>query len=225
VRLDQTKSPQFQRSQQWETIRGDFEFFVPVDPKKPTAKQKSNSFSGKERNRLFLQTEDNFDDVSLVSGADLIEDCRGFAWLDFDHDGWLDLAITSPMSPRFRLLRNTIGDDTAQKKSVSVSLVGGNDETNASTELSAKDAIGSTLIATVDGTKRAFQLSKWEGLATQNSKWIHVGMGDAEKIERLEVFWPSGKSTVYKNIETGTRVTFFEDGAPSKFEAAEKSEP
>ena len=219
MRLDQTKSTSFQRSQQWETIRGDFEFFVPVDPKNPQGAQNSNSFSGKERNRLFLQTKENFDDVSLVSGADFLEDCRGFAWLDFDRDGWLDLAITSPMSPRFRLMRNTMGDDAAQEKSVSVSLVGGNNKASASTELSARDAIGTTLVATVGDTKRTFQLSKWEGLTTQNSKWIHVGMGDVEKIDLLEVCWPSGKKSDYKDVATGARVTFFEDGSPSKFEA------
>ena len=124
------------------------------------------------------------------------------------------------MSPRFRLLRNTMGDDESQKRSISVSLVGGNDKADATEELSARDAIGATLIATSGDGKRAFQLSRWEGLATQNSKWIHIGTGTEDKIGRLDITWPSGKKTVHENIATGSHVTLFEDGSAPKFKAA-----
>ena len=53
------------------------------------------SFSGHERNRLFVQSRENgvveFEDRSLISGADSIEDGRAFVRMDADHDGDVDL--------------------------------------------------------------------------------------------------------------------------------------
>ena len=67
---------------------------------------KSNSLSGKERNRLFLNSAGNFADVTLVSGADDIADGRSFAIVDFDQDGWQDIALMSLNNPKFKLYRN-----------------------------------------------------------------------------------------------------------------------
>ncbi len=54
------------------------------------------SFSGRERNRCFLNTHaEKFADVSAVAGLDLIDDGRGIALVDWDHDGDLDLWLTS----------------------------------------------------------------------------------------------------------------------------------
>lgn len=183
-------------------------------PDNPGAGLAARPFSGHERNRMMIQTEDNFDDVSLVSGADFREDGRGFGLLDFDRDGWIDLAVSSPNSPRFRLMRNTIGDrqESGSNQSVYITVQGGNKEAKSSQEWSARDGYGATLLVTIGDTKRMYQLSCGEGLSAQNSRWIHVGMGQDEVIDQIDVVWPSGKETTYKNIKSGSRVTLSEDG-------------
>ena len=71
-------------------------------------------WSGAERNHLFLGgfPGHQFEDLSGVTGLDDPGDGRSFALLDYDRDGWLDVALGSPGAPRLRLLRNGIGDKT-----------------------------------------------------------------------------------------------------------------
>jgi len=166
---------------------------------------------------MFIQTGDNFDDVSLVSGADTRVDCRGFVLFDYDRDGWLDLGVTSPQSPRFQIYRNQIAkrDSESPNQSVLIALEGGNQGTRGQSEWSSRDAYGATVLVTTNGTKRKFQLSCGEGLASQNSKWIHVGLGEAKQVDRLEVTWPSGKTTSHDEVSAGTRIKLFEDGRSS----------
>jgi hypothetical protein len=172
-------------------------------------------FSGGERNRIFMNRDDNFKDLTLVSGVDYREDGRGFALLDYDQDGFMDIAIASPNAPRFRIAKNKMNSasDIASNSFIEVSLIGGQTTKNASHEWSSRDAFGAKVIATIDGTKRAFQLSCGEGLSSQNSKRIHIGMGAAEKIEEIVVHWPSGKETVVKDVLAGKRITIHENEA------------
>jgi hypothetical protein len=167
--------------------------------------------SGGERNRLFLNTGENFKDVSLVSGVDFREDGRGFVLFDYDRDGWLDMGISSPNAPRFRLVKNRMADfQEAQNGFVEVSLVGGQESASSSTEWTSRDAYGSKVVATVGDTKRMFQLSGGGGLSVQNANRIHIGIGKAMKIDKLEVRWLSGKTTVRENVKAGERITIRE---------------
>jgi len=148
-----------------------------------------------------------------VSGADFKQDGRGFAIFDFDRDGFLDLVVTSPTEPRFRILRNTLGDDSnsASNNFVKVQLVGGNENASSVGESSATDAFGAKLQVIIDGKTRAFQKSSSEGLASQNSSWIHVGLGDAKQIDTIKVTWPSQKTSTVENVAAGKWLTISED--------------
>ena len=173
---------------------------------------KSNSLSGGERHRMFMRRDGNFKEYSLVSGVDFREDGRGFSLLDIDNDGFLDMGITSPNHPRFRVMRNRMGDQLATKPGfVRLSLVGGQTGPESSTEWSPRDAFGSRVLVTMGDQKRMFHLSLGEGLSGQNAKWIHIGLGQAEKIDQVEVFWPSGKRTTHENIAAGEHPTLFEN--------------
>ena len=58
----------------------------------PVQENPEASLSGSERNRLFLSLRaEQFLNVSPLSGVDLPGDGRGFALLDADRDGWIDL--------------------------------------------------------------------------------------------------------------------------------------
>lgn len=213
MRIDPAKDEAFSNSSQWDGVNLDLRVFRDKDSNDPSKGSVARSYSGHERNRMFIQTDDNFEDVSLVSGADTRKDSRGFVMLDYDRDGWVDLGITSPLSPRFRIFRNTIGDDReSPNRAVFVSVRGGNTEPKKNSKWSNRDGIGAKILVTIGDEKRIFQASCGEGLASQNSKWIHIGMGHAENIDQIDVSWPSGKKTVYNNIASGTRVTLFEDG-------------
>ncbi len=174
---------------------------------------KSNALSGGERNRLFIQSDGNYVEKTLVSGADFREDGRGFVLFDYDNDGWIDVGVTSPNEPRFRILRNQLGDliDPSVAKSVSVQLIGGHRSAEPTTTWSPRDPFGATLLVSVGGEKRKFLYSGGEGLSSQNSNRIHIGLGPNEQIDRLEIFWPSGKKTVLENVKADSKLKVFEN--------------
>ena len=198
--------------EQWGTAEDiSLDIFSKADNDNPNSGFRSNALSGGERNRLFLGTGDNFKDVSLVSGVDFREDGRGFVLFDYDRDGWIDMGITSPNAPRFRIAKNRMADFQKSKNGfVEVSLIGGQESASASTQWSSRDAFGSKVIATIGDTKRMFQLSCGEGLSVQNANRIHIGIGKATEIDKLEVLWLSGKKTVRENVKAGERITIEE---------------
>lgn len=182
--------------------------FTPVDPDDENSRKVAPSFSGKERNRLFFHQAGNFTDASLISGADFLEDGRCFAVLDFDQDGFLDLAVTSTMKPRLRILRNTLGDHPLISKNnyVKLMLVGSNGLAESSLQKSHLDASGAIVDVTIGDVTRRFQKNCGEGLSSQNSAWIHIGLGKAEAIDKLSVTWPSGETTEVENVRAGRRL-------------------
>ena len=212
MRVDPQKDKAFALSDQWHGVDLDLNIFRLRDPDNPARGSDVRSFSGSERNRMFIRSGENFDDVSLVSGADSRQDGRGFVVSDFDRDGWLDMGVTSPLSPRLRIMRNRIGDRQPDNRGLFIQVEGGNDQPARSREWSSRDALGAKIEITTGDTQRMFQASCGEGLASQNSRWIHVGAGDAASIDRIRVLWPSGKETVHENVETGQRVTLKENG-------------
>ena len=69
------------------------------------------SLSGHERNHVFLnQNGDDYVEVSGVSGLDHPGDSRAFAVLDYDRDGWQDIAVVNANAPMFQLYRNQMGE-------------------------------------------------------------------------------------------------------------------
>jgi hypothetical protein len=217
VRFGPEVADDFKNLNEWGDEGFNLDPFPPAENPKAGAFFRSNALSGGERHRLFMNRDGNFKDLTLVSGADFREDGRGFVLFDFDHDGFLDMGVTAPQRPRFRILRNTIGDDqNSPNRAVFIQLQGGHTGTESQTDWSPRDAFGATVLATIGKTKRLYQLSCGEGLSSQNSKWMHVGVGDAEKIDRLDVTWPSGKKTFQENVKAGERITLFENAAQNK---------
>ena len=69
------------------------------------------SFSGRERNCVFLNTRDGrFANLSAGSGLDFPDDGRALAVCDWDQDGDLDLWLSARTGPMLRFVRNDSGD-------------------------------------------------------------------------------------------------------------------
>ncbi|MEM7785929.1 MAG: ASPIC/UnbV domain-containing protein [Planctomycetota bacterium] len=213
--MDPTKAEDFQENDAWEQES----LFVNIierahndDGEGPPFR--SIPFSGGERNRLFMNQGDNFKDFTLVSGADYREDGRGFALVDYDQDGFLDMAIVSPNKPKFRVVRNKMGDvfeDAKKNHFLKVNLIGGNTTSEPSDQWSPRDAYGATLLVEIAGIKRIFSFDCSEGLSSQNSRLVHVGLGRSKQADKITVNWPSGKKTVVKNLPYGETVTIYEN--------------
>ena len=186
-----------------------------VDPSEAAAYQQAQdtmnrlmyegaSWSGNERNCFYLNTGDNrFANISMASGVDFLEDGRGVAVVDWDHDGDLDLWMSSRTAPRIRFMRNEIAED---HHFLAIRIEGrecNRDAIGARVEVVLSDQ-GSERAATDPGgrrSKRIKTLRAGEGFLSQSSKWLHFGLGAAAKIERLVVRWPGGEAEQFTALE------------------------
>lgn len=212
--------------------------FVDTDEKKvwdDDQKEISNithSFSGKERNRLFLNVHsEQFLDLSDLSGLDSPSDGRVFVKLDYDRDGWSDFAVVNSSRPFLQLYRNRLGElrspstkpVAASTKSgnhlIAIRFVGGNVSASPSTKLSHRDGWGAKALLTIGGKGHERTLLRehlcGEGMAGQNSSTMLIGIGTESHALQIEICWPSGRKQTLPRIEAGSLVTVFEDPAAS----------
>ena len=198
---DPGQSDAFRRSPHWNSPLLDFQLRVRQEgsgnspPGVNGPAYRSNSFSGNERNRLLLAGESGFVDRSLVSGVDCREDARCFAVLDYDGDGWLDMALASVNAPRLRLFRNRMGESGRSGRAVRIRLTGGKE--------SNRDAVGALVTVTTSRGSRVYRRSLGEGLSAQNAGAIRVPLAEGESLEQLRVRWPSGAESTLKPVPDG----------------------
>ena len=190
----------------------------------PSIERSKMSFSGNERNHLFMNKQgESFSDVSSLSGLDEIADSRSFAIWDFDRDGLQDIVLANVNSPVLRLYRNQLGDhsdETADTGNfVAFRFVGGNKTSSHSTEFSNRDGIGAKVVLSFDEYSTVRENRCGEGLAAQNTKVIHFGIGNQDVVPAVQVQWPSGKQQKIESIPAGKLVTVFENPAESPDES------
>ncbi len=145
------------------------------------------SYSGHERNCCFLNVNGGrFANVSMLSGFDFPEDSRAIGFCDWDADGDLDFWVTNRTAPRIRFMRNDLG---SEQNYVSFELRG---------TTSNRDAVGARVTINVGRNGSAGDLLRTvragEGFLAGHSKRVHFGLGDAAKVNSIEVRWPSGKT-------------------------------
>ena len=162
------------------------------------------SFSGSERNHLFLnQGANGFTELSGLSGVDHPADGRAFAVLDFDRDGKPDFAVVNANEPRFQLFRNRIGDnlETGTGSIIALRLIGGAMTAAPDPGWSNRDGYGARVTVELDDRTLVREHRAGEGLAAQNSSLLLIGIGDASVVPRMTVRWPSGRESVVENIK------------------------
>ena len=158
-----------------------------------TMLEQGRSLSGHERHCAFLNThQERFADVSAASGLDLLDDGRGVALVDWNHDGRIDLWTTNRTGPWIRLLENR---SVAGHNFFVVQLEG---------RRCNRDAIGARLELHLGGTSpRTLYKSvrAGEGFVSQSSKRVLFGLGNADEIEKLVVRWPDGDTQVVTGLD------------------------
>jgi len=119
---------------------------------------------------------------------------RGLAYGDFDRDGDLDLLVTTNKGPAY-LYRN---DQTAGNRSIRIHLVG---------TKSNRDAIGAAVKIFYGSSNAASSQSRLvkggSSYLSQSELPVTFGLGKRDKIDRLVIEWPSGRTEEYKNLAAG----------------------
>ena len=129
MRRDEQLSDSIKNTENWGG-KGKYRSEVMAGAGSPFKALVGMSFSGKERNRLFLSRQARqFVDLSALSGLDNIADSRVFAVWDFDRDGWQDIAVANSNAPLLSIYHNDVAAiekarDTGQM--IAIRFVGGN---------------------------------------------------------------------------------------------------
>lgn len=179
-----------------------------------------HSLSGHERNHFFLNKNagEDFSDLSALSGLDSDSDSRGFVIIDYDRDGWQDLALVNSNQPLMQLFHNDIGEITPFGSGlIAVRLIGGND-TAAASEWSNRDGYGAMVEVTLPSGKILKREHRCgEGYSAQSSRTMIVGIGAEEGATRVLVRWPSGRTSTVEGPAEGMLVTISEKGEEGEF--------
>jgi hypothetical protein len=123
-----------------------------------------------------------FEYIPPVKGTGLADVVagRGAAFGDLFNDGKMDVVI-SVMDGTPVLLRN-VNADTHHW--VALKLVGG--------PKSPRDAVGATVYLTANGIRRRDDVLSGGSYLSSNDQRVHFGLGDATKVDPVEIHWPSG---------------------------------
>ena len=163
--------------------------------------------SWKERPMLFHNIEGKrFENVPAVEGtglADVIAG-RGMAVGDLFNDGKLD-AVINVMDGHPVLLRNV---NPGKNHWLELKLVGG--------PKSPRDAVGSTVYLIANGMKQREDVLSGGSYLSTNDPRPHFGLGQATKVDDIEVHWPSGKIEHFTVPGVDRIVTITEGGGTTR---------
>jgi hypothetical protein len=173
--------------------------------------KEGHNLSAYERKRLFLNVKGadgqrNFLDVSGVSGADNDGDGRSVVAGDFRHNGQLDVVLRQSGGGPVVLYENRF----PKRHYLEVSLRGTMKEVEPGRR-SNRLGIGARLIAVVNGQQLVREMYPLNSFRSQMPNVVHFGLGDAERVEKLTILWPSGLRQELTDV-AGDRHIVVEEG-------------
>jgi enediyne biosynthesis protein E4 len=164
--------------------------------------------AGYAQRKLLYQNLHNghFADVSFQAGPGISEPSpsRGAAFGDFDNDGDIDVVVNT-VNDYPQLLRC---DSKLDHNWIKVRTIG---------TKSNRSGIGARLVCVTHApgeTKPHRQIDEVRsggGYFSQNDLRVHFGLGKAEKVDMLEVHWPSGQIDTMKDVKPN-HVVFVKEG-------------
>ena len=174
-------------------LDGRMDLFLANGHVEPTVQEVQKDVTFKQAPILYLN-EGNGKFLPLASGGGGLDTplvARGAAYADLDGDGDCDIVVVENGGPA-RVYVNRLD---APRKSVRVKLVG--------TGKSNRDAIGARVTATFAGRALTQEVSGGQSYLSAPEKTLTFGLGDARKVDVLEVRWPDGSQETYRDLAGG----------------------
>lgn len=143
--------------------------------------------------QLFLNNgKGDFHEVGTQAGGgfSLPKVGRGLAIGDFDGDGDTDVLMTTNNGPAY-LFRN---DQTSGNRSIRFRLVG---------TKSNRDAIGARVELWAGGIRQTRMVHSGSSYLSQSELPVTFGVGKQDKVDRVVVEWPSGRTEEFKQLSSG----------------------
>jgi hypothetical protein len=123
-----------------------------------------------------------FQEVPAATGSGLavVIAARGAAFGDIFNDGHIDVVLNSIDSTP-TLLRNVVANGNHW---IAFKLIGG--------PKSPRDAIGAKVFLTAGGIRQRADVFSGGSYGSNSDPRVHFGLGKAEKVEKVEIWWPDG---------------------------------
>lgn len=129
-----------------------------------------------------------FSNITFPWGLKKIVTGDDACWADYDGDGKLDLALSQDR--KFKLFKNTFNSGKNWL------------ELDLTSETGNFYAIGARVKVYVQGKIYTQEVSSGRGQNMQKPSRLHFGLGDASKIDKVEIRWPGTKTYVtYQDIK------------------------
>ena len=123
---------------------------------------------------------------------------RGAAYADYDQDGDLDVLIAENNGPA-HLLRN----DSQGGAFLQIELVPSSSGVN-------RDAIGTRVVAVVDGYHMVRRRETGASYLSQSEAILTFGLGTHTNVDSLQVFWPNGQVDLFTDVPANHRLQITE---------------
>ena len=138
----------------------------------------------------------NFEEVSDLCGPAVLEphSSRGVAFGDFNNDGSLD-ALVLNMGELPSLLKS---HNAGSNYWLALKAIG---------TRSNRSAIGARITITADGQRQIREILSASSYISQSDLRQHFGLGKSNKVESLEIRWPSGHVDRLSNVSANQFIT------------------
>jgi len=153
-----------------------------------------------QRKLLFQNTNGRrFAEISQQSGSGFAKDGVGRTLIggDIDNDGDIDLVVTNNGGAA-EILRNTGGN---ARNAIEIRVVG---------TRSNRDGLGARLTITAGGRTQVREIKSGSSYLGQNDLRAHVGLGEATRVDRIDVRWPAGQTESIRDVAANQIVTVTE---------------
>ncbi len=157
--------------------------------------------STKESNVFFVNDKGKLNNRSKNSGIDLLGNSRSAAYLDFDRDGDLDIALNNFHESAVFYQNNLANENNNW---ISLRLVG---------DIKKKvnrDAIGAKIVIRLKNKTTIWrEIHGSIGYMSVHPKLQHFGLGDSA-IDHIQILWPNGESQQIDSLKSNREFTIFQ---------------
>jgi hypothetical protein len=153
-----------------------------------------HNLSAFERNRTFLNLGDReFADISHLTGTDSDGDGRSVVAADFRNNGQMDLLVRQSGGGPLLYFENRF----PARSYLKVSLRG-----HQSNSL----GIGARITAVVGDRRIVRELYPTNTFHSQAASFVHIGLGESDRVDKLIVRWPNGATREYSDLAANRHI-------------------
>jgi hypothetical protein len=127
----------------------------------------------------------------------------GAAYADLDNDGDLDLVVNN-QNETASLFKNFSRERNSNQHYLEIILEGEGKNSNG---------IGSKIYVYENGSVQYFEKMSTRGFQSSVTNRMHVGLGNATKVDSIKVVWLSGQETLLKDVPSDQQVKVIEKSA------------